>query len=56
MTTNQKTVLAKPQTNNILAEKIAQQKQQQARIPVVGKTETVGDMRKPTVAKNVNKK
>ncbi|ENU30489.1 hypothetical protein F991_01625 [Acinetobacter sp. CIP-A165] len=56
MTTNQKTVLAKPQTNNILAEKIAKQKQQQARIPVVGKTETVGDMRKPTVAKNVNKK
>lgn len=56
MTTNQKTVLAKPQTNNILAEKIAQQKQQQARIPVVGKTETVGDIRKPTVAKNVNKK
>lgn len=56
MTANQKMILGKSKTNNSFNEIIAQQKQKQGQIPVMGKTATVGDMRNPAVAKNINKK
>ncbi|KIE84851.1 hypothetical protein SD67_14130 [Acinetobacter pittii] len=56
MSENQKMILGKSKSNNLLNEIIAQQKQKQSQIPVIGKTKAVGDMRNPTVAKNINKK
>jgi hypothetical protein len=56
MTANQKMILGKSKTNNSFNEIIAQQKQKQGQIPVMGKTKAVGDMRNPAVAKNINKK
>ncbi len=56
MTENQKMILGKSKSNNSFNEIIAQQKQKQGKIPVMGKTAPVGDMRNPTVAKNINKK
>jgi hypothetical protein len=56
MTENQKMILGKSKSNNSFNEIIAQQKQKQGKIPVMGKTTPVGDMRNPTVAKNINKK
>ncbi|CAI3109140.1 hypothetical protein MWMV2_MWMV2_00564 [Acinetobacter oleivorans] len=56
MSENQKMILGKSKSNNLFNEIIAQQKQKQSQIPVIGKTKAVGDMRNPTVAKNINKK
>lgn len=56
MTENQKMILGKSKSNNSFNEMIAQQKQKQSQIPVMGKTTPVGDMRNPKVAKNINKK
>ncbi len=56
MSENQKMILGKSKSNNLFNETIAQQKQKQSQIPVMGKTKAVGDMRNPTVAKNINKK
>ncbi|MFH3693225.1 T6SS effector BTH_I2691 family protein [Acinetobacter baumannii] len=56
MSENQKMILGKSKSNNLFNEAIAQQKQKQSQIPVMGKTKAVGDMRNPTVAKNINKK
>lgn len=56
MSENQKMILGKSKSNNLFNETIAQQKQKQSQIPVMGKTKAVGDMRNPTVAKNITKK
>ncbi|WPP68865.1 T6SS effector BTH_I2691 family protein [Acinetobacter pittii] len=56
MTENRKMILGKSKSNNSFNEMIAKQKQKQDKIPVMGKTAPVGDMRNPTVAKNINKK
>ncbi len=57
MTTNQQANLKAPNaTNSKFNEIIQQQKQKQAQIPKLGQTQPVGDMRIPTVAKDVNKK
>ncbi len=57
MTTNQQIKLKTPNTANAkLIEALQQQIKKQANIPVLGKTKPVGDMRIPTVAKDVDKK
>jgi len=57
MTTNQQIKLKAPNTTNSkLIEALQQQKKMQVQIPKLGQTKPVGDMRIPTVAKDVNKK
>ncbi|MHA3981802.1 T6SS effector BTH_I2691 family protein [Acinetobacter venetianus] len=57
MTTNQQIKLKTSNTTNSkLIEALQQQKKKQAQIPKLGQTKPVGDMRIPTVAKDVKKK
>ena len=57
MTTNQQIKLKTPNTaNSKLIEALQQQKKKQTQTLVLGQTKPVGDMRIPTVAKDVNNK
>lgn len=57
MTTNQQIKLKTPNTaNSKLIEALQQQKKKQTKTLVLGQTKPVGDMRIPTVAKDVNNK